>query len=120
MYLFLKNWKGIVITILVSIFLSIAYDRVYTRGYEKASLVYEQKIKEYNDKVVAKITKLENASDQLLDQNATLMRQSSSEFYELQQSLKGKQLYTIVAGKCSPSKDFTEAWNAAIKKANNK
>lgn len=119
-YFVLKYWKGLALTILVGLLFSIAYNEVYTRGYNKASLVYELKIKEYNEKVTAKITKLETTSGQLLDQNAALMRQSSIEFNQLQTSLHGKQLYTINAGKCNLSKDFIDTWNAAIKKANTK
>ena len=120
MYFFLKNWKGIVLVILISATLSIAYDKVYTRGYEKAAIEYEAKIKEYNTKVLTKIARIEDTSDLLMTQNISIREQSRLEFEQLNKSLAGKQLYNIVAGKCVPSKEFADAVNTAIKKANNK
>ena len=53
-----------------------------------------------NAKISGEIQKSieETTSDQLLDQNAALMRQSSIEFNQLQSSLRGKQMNTISGG----------------------
>lgn len=120
MYILLKYWKELAILLVVGLISTVAYDKVYTRGYEKAAIEYELKIKEYNTKILNKITRLEDTSDLLVTQNISLQQHSRVEFEQIQKALEGKQLYTIVAGKCAPSKDFIDAWNSAIRKANGK
>lgn len=120
MYILLKYWKELAILSIVLAFSAVAYDKIYTRGYEKAAIEYEAKIKEYNTKVLTKIARIEDTSDLLMTQNISIREQSRLEFEQLNKSLAGKQLYNIVAGKCVPSKEFADAVNSAIKKANNK
>lgn len=119
----LMYWK---LAAIVAIAASVAglgymgYNKVKDIGYHEAKVEYDQKIKDYNDKLDVRIASIEQNSSMLADTANQLKEQSASEFKAIMAATKGRPLYTIKAGVCSVSDDFIKAYNDAVSKANRK
>ena len=118
--LLLKYWKHILIVVTVSALLYLGYNKIYDRGYDKATVEYAEKLKAYEDKVDARIGKIEKLGSELQILAEVDSVTTRNAFNEILLATKGKQMYIIKDGKCSPSKDFIDAYNLAVDKANAK
>lgn len=116
----LMFWKEIVIVALISVLGYFGFNKVYDMGYSKATVVYEAKIKEYNDNLDKRIENIEKLSTDIFDLSVTSRAAAAKEYKDILKAAKGKPLYTINAGVCNLSEDFVKAYNDAINRANKK
>lgn len=113
-----KYWKELIAILAIIGGLYFAYYHVEQIGYNRAVVVYEKKIKEYNDKLDKRIETIENNSNALAEAAIASKDQYSKEFKAILQAAKGKPTYIINNDGCVPSKEFTNSFNEAIKRAN--
>lgn len=120
MALLLKYWKELVAIFAIVGGLAFAYYHVEQTGYNRAVVVYEKKIQDYNDKLDRRIDNIEKNSDALVMNAINSKDQYSKEFKAILAAAKGKPTYIVQNGNCLPSQDFVNTYNAAIRKANEK
>lgn len=121
MYLvLLKYWKEFVAVLAIVGGLWFAYYHIEQIGYNRAVVVYEKKIQDYNDKLDRRIDNIEKNSDALVMNAINSKDQYSKEFKAILAAAKGKPTYIVQNGNCLPSQDFVNTYNAAIRKANEK
>lgn len=121
MYLvLLKYWKEIVAVVAIVAGLVFAYNYVEQIGYDRAVVIYEKKIQDYNIKLDERIGNIEKNSDALVTNALNSKEQYSKEFKAILAAAKGKPTYVLQNGGCVPSAEFIEGFNAAIRKANEK
>ena len=94
------------------------YSHIKQIGYQEATVVYESRIKEYNDKLNVHIQNLENLSTDISTENQVYIDKVNKDVKAILATVKGIQPYVIVDGKCVPSPSFNEAYNKIVKKAN--
>ncbi len=116
----LKYWKHIAIAIALLVVLSTVYNKVYNDGYTKAAAECAIKMKEYEDKLDKRIATIEANSTKLVEQSDANQEALKKDYASILLTIKGKPLYTVVAGKCAPTKDFVDVYNKAIDRANEK
>lgn len=116
--LIIKWIIGAVGAALISFGLYTGYSHIKQIGYNEASVVYEARIKEYNDKLTTHVHNLEALSTVLADNNQAALIKVDKDIKSVIASVKGIQPYTIVDGKCLPSPAFNDAYNKIIRKAN--
>lgn len=120
MVVLLKYWKEFIAILAIVGGLSFAYYHVEQKGYDRAVVVYEKKIQEYNDKLDQRIGNIEKNSDALVTSAMNSKEQYAKDFKAILNAAKGKPTYIVQKGNCLPSPDFIESFNAAIRKANEK
>ena len=117
--LFLKSyWKQIAGALALAFVLYTGYSFVYDRGYADANVEAQKRFDDYTKKIGDRIEKIEGNSSQLLSAAAEADKARQKSFNDILFTIKGKPLYTIQQGKCTPSDDFVKAYNEGIKKAN--
>jgi hypothetical protein len=113
-------WKEIVIVLLISTLGYFGFNKVYSMGYEKAAVVYEAKIKEYDDNLNKRVENIEKLSTDIFDLSVTSREVASKEYKAIISATKGRPLYTVNSGVCNLSTDFVKAYNEAVNRANKK
>lgn len=121
---FLRYWlHAVLITALVGGLSTAAYTGykyIYDKGYKVAEDQCKERIKDYEDKLLARIDTIEKNSTIIIEQNEALKEASARDFRSIMKATKGRPLYTIQAGVCAPSEDFVKAYNDAMARANQK
>lgn len=103
---------------IISFALYMGYSHIKQIGYQEATVEYNARLKEYNDKLSNHIHDLESLSTVLADNNQAALVKVDKDIKGILLSVKGIQPYTIVDGKCLPSPAFNDAYNKIIRKAN--
>jgi hypothetical protein len=116
--LIIKWIIGAVGAALISLGLYAGYSHIKQIGYKEATAEYEERIKEYNTKLEAHILNLEHLSSDIATENQVYIERVNKDIKGILLTVKGITPYVIVDGKCMPSKDFTDAYNKVIGKAN--
>lgn len=96
----------------------VAYKYVFDIAYKQVSGVYEKRIKDYESALLSRIDVIEQNSTLIIQQNETLREEAKKDFLAILKATKGRPLYTIQAGVCTPSKEFVDVYNDAITRAN--
>lgn len=115
-----KYWKQLLIVVLLVAALLAAYDKVYTMGYTAAEKAHKEYVAEYMKSLDTRVFGIETRSNTLIEEFRLNRELSKKDFNKILLATRGKPLFTITEGKCSPSNDFVDAYNAAIKRANGK
>jgi flagellar capping protein FliD len=116
---FLKSfWKEIFVVLLVSGILYTGYYKVKHIGYKEAAEECAQKSKEYNDKLDKLIDKISENSELLIASSEASSASLKKDFGTILTTIRNKPLYVIEQGKCTPSKDFVDAYNEAVDRVN--
>lgn len=118
--LILKYWKGLLLFVVLSTLAISGYSWIYNRGVEKTTIKYEEKFKEYNEKLEQRINNIELMSSVLIEQSNKNSKVLSQDLYRIRNAIKDKPLFTVVDGKCEPSPSFIETYNSLIKRGNTK
>lgn len=103
---------------LICLGLYMGYSHIKQLGYQEASVVYEARIAEYNNKLTNHIHDLESLSTVLSTNNQAALVKVDKDIKTILLSVKGIQPYTIIDGKCLPSPAFNDAYNKVVRKAN--
>lgn len=120
-FLFLRSyWKQLVGAIALAIACWFVYHHIYESGYKAASVVYEARIKDYNDKLDKRIGNLEGDSHVLVSAAASQAETRTQELSAITALAKKKVLFTVKGDKCTPSQDFLNSYNALITRGNQK
>jgi hypothetical protein len=112
--------KYAVIAVALSASLFLGYKYIYNIGYDSAKLEYELRIKEYEDKVVARIDTIELNSFVLLEQNQKNKLAAAKDFKSILDAAKNKPTYILDSSGCKPSPELVDTLNQAINRANKK
>lgn len=96
------------------------YRHIYNKGFAVAEANCKARIKEYEDKLIARIDTIEQNSAIIIQQNEALKESAANDFRAIMKATRGRPLYTIQAGVCAPSEDFVKAYNDAMARANQK
>lgn len=113
--LFKKFWKEILLAALVAVSGYFIYDKIYAYAEHKTAVKYEEKWADYNKALDTRIKTLEDLSQSLYDQNEQKAKKLDVSLAALLLKYKNIQLYTITNdGKCVPSKEFLDSYNAII------
>lgn len=119
---FLRYWLHIVLIFSIIGGVSTAgysgYKHIYNKGRAVAEAECTARIKIYEDKLIARITTIEQNSSIIIQQNEALKESAANDFRAIMKATKGRPLYTIQAGVCAPSEDFIKAYNDAMARAN--
>lgn len=118
--LLMKYWKHAVLVAAVGVSAGLAYNHIYTKGYNEASEKYEQKFRDYELAVDKRIAKVTGMADALIESSFERNEIFAADIRELSKAIKGRQIYTIKQGKCEPTDDFIKAYNEAIARGNKK
>jgi hypothetical protein len=120
-----KYWKHVLIVVVLLVLSWMAYSKIYNIGFEAANIAcekriqeYSAKMKEYEDNLDKRIAGLEEASNILVTEAIESRKVIKKDFSVILASIKGKPLYIIEQGKCSPSTDFVRAYNESVERAN--
>jgi hypothetical protein len=116
--LLLKYWKHLVVILSILGLGYLGYHKIYDQGYQAAAVEYNKKIKLYEDDLAKRISSIESASETLV-QLAKINNDSfSKDLKGILTSIKGKPLFYVKEGKCTPSPEMYKAYNDAINRAN--
>ncbi len=119
--LFLKSyWKQLIGGLLLAILLYTGYHKIYTIGYDAANIECVERMKDYQDKLDARIKNIEDNSVALIAGANADKLVITQGLNELKLNIKNKPLYTIVEGKCKPTDLLIDTLNNGIDKANGK
>lgn len=95
------------------------YNKIYTIGYEAATVKYEKQIAAYNAKLDKRIELLETGSTVLIEQVLLGNLGAKTDLANILKTIRGKPLYTIdPKGHCKLSEDFIKAYNDGIARVN--
>lgn len=100
--------------------LYLGYSKVYSVGYNKASVEYEVKLREYDDKLRDRINNIELTSTVILEQYTKGRVAAAKEYKNILAAAKTKPLVVYQNGVCEVSPDFSKAYVEALKRANKK
>lgn len=106
--------RGIIATVLLSSIMGLGYlgySKIKAIGYQEASAKYEERIKEYNSKVLAKVEAIEQNSIVLSEEARTNNAKLQKNITSVVSTMKGKTLTIVKNGECTPSKTFTDSFN---------
>ena len=121
---FLRYWMhAVLITALMGGLSTAAYTGykyIYDKGYHSAEETCKERIRDYEDKLLARIDTIERNSTIIIEQNEMGRKAAAKDFNAIIKATKGRPLYTIQAGVCAPSEDFVKAYNDAMARANQK
>jgi Tfp pilus assembly protein PilE len=113
-------WKQLAIAVIFLAAAFTAYNHVYQRGYMAAEATYQKQIATYQEQVAKRIDNVEKLSTTLVEQSNTNAQTLSKDLSVILTTVKNKPLYKIENGKCSPSVDFIDSYNAVILRGNQK
>ena len=114
--------KALVSAALVATLASSGY-AVYTKikdiGYKEAEAVYTLKLKEYEDTVLEKVTKVEEMSTSLIEETSKSNAKLTKDITLIVKGFKGQPM-TIInqKGECIPSPTFSEGFGKINKRVN--
>lgn len=109
----IKALLGLVIVFLVGTF-------IWRSGYDTAEEKYQAVIKEYNDKQLAKASRIEGVLSTLVTNQENTNSILVSSIDSIKGGLRGKTLVVYKDGKCLPSQEFLDSRTQAINRANGK
>lgn len=118
LYTTIAKYVGIVLLILTTLYL--AHDKIYTAAYTKASIEYDNKIKEFNEKIRDRIDIIEMNSHTLIEQYSKGREQASKDYKNILAAARSKPLVIFQDGKCEITPDFSKAYLDALRRANTK
>lgn len=116
----LTQIKYILVALLLGTSIYFTLSTVYNFGYQKASIVYEQKIKERNDAEYARIATIEGQLGSLLVATGSYNTLLLQDMGTIKSKLDKQPLIVYRDGKCLVSPEFNAARSEAIKRANEK
>ena len=112
--------KYIAIALVVLGVLYLGYDKVYSVGYNKATVEYEVKLREYDDKLRDRINHIELNSAVIIEQFGKGREAAAKEYKDILAAARTKPLVIYQNGACEISPDFSKAYVEALKRANKK
>lgn len=115
-YIMLIKWG--IAALLISGALYAIFDKIDSRGYERAKAECAVVIKEYEDQVIARLTKIEESSTQLVLTSKTNNEAVSTDIAAILSKVKGKSLVVLKDGNCVPSQTFSDTFNTVNKRVN--
>lgn len=115
-----KYWKHLVIVLAITSASFFIYNYIYSRGFDEANIECAARMKEYTDKLDARIAELVDLSKQKSEEEAKRALLLKQDLNKLLVLSKQKPLTIIKEGKCLPSETFVETYNAAIDRVNSK
>ncbi len=118
--LFLQYWKYTLLAVAIVAASWVLYDKAYSVGYNKASIEYFIKMKEYDDKLRHRINNIELNSAVLITEYSKGREAASKEYKNILAAAKSKPLVIYQNGGCEISPDFSKAYVEALKRANKK
>lgn len=114
----LKYWKHIIVILSLVGMGYLGYHKIYDQGYQAAATEYNKKIKLYEEDLAKRISAIESTSEVLV-QLARINNDSfSKDLKGILTRIKGKPLFYVKEGKCTPSAEMYKAYNDAINRAN--
>jgi len=113
-----KYWKHILIVIVILAASAYFYNKIYTLGFDAANVECAQRMKEYTEKLDARIAAIEEASSTLVTEAIDARAVRKKDFATILSTIKNKPLYTVVEGKCTPTEDLIRIYNEAVDRAN--
>lgn len=120
MIILLKYWKHIVIILSLAGFGYLGYSKIYSIGYQAAATEYAKKMKLYEDDLAKRISSIESTSETLVQLTRLNNDSFSKDIKGILTNIKGKPLYYVKEGKCTPTPEMYKAYNDAIERANKK
>jgi hypothetical protein len=115
---FAKYWKQLILSIVLTVSAYIVYNYIYQRGVVDTTIVYEHKIKDYQDRLDKRISTIETNSVLLVSTAQAHTDLLNKDIDAIVLLSKKKSSFTINQGKCIPSTDFIDSYNSVINKAN--
>ncbi len=115
-----KYWKQIVVAIAITIACYIVYDYIYDKGFMASEVACQKRMEEYKidlDKRIKDLVDMSEAQNKARQQNADSIKADLDKIYR---ASRAKPLTIIKEGKCLPSENFIDSFNAAIDRVNQK
>lgn len=103
---------------LLALALYLGYSHVKSIGYAEAEVVYQQKIREYEEGINKKIDTIEALSTSLVTNSAINNNLIAKDISDILNKVKDKPLVIIKNGKCTPSTTFSDTLNQINKRTN--
>lgn len=115
-YIFFIKWG--IITLVIFGALYTVFNAIDSRGYDRAKAECAIVVKDYEDKVLNRLTKIEENSSVLILNNKTVNDAMSVDIATILSKVKGKALVVVKDGKCVPSQTFSDTIDAVNKRVN--
>ena len=102
----------------IALALYLGYAHIKSIGYAEASVVYEQKIRAYEDGINKKIDTIQALSTSLVVNTTINNDLLAKDVSGILDRVKGKPLVIVKNGECVPSQTFSDTFNQINKRTN--